>query len=115
MRTYHCKQCRTCVHFGRCTKSKEGRTIHIGRWDGVLRKNREKMRTDEGKQKMKQRSSTVEPVFGIIREQQGLTRFLRRGLGNVTAEWHLLCATYNLRVLWRHWWCRGGRWAAIAV
>lgn len=115
MREYRCKECRTCEYFGQCTKSKGGRTIHIGRLDALLRQNRERMRTDEGKQKMKQRSSTVEPVFGIIREQQGLTRFLRRGLDNVTAEWHLLCATYNLRVIWRHWWCQGGRRAAIAA
>ncbi len=103
MRTYHCKHCRTCPHFGLCTKSKEGRTIHIGAQDALLRQNREKMRTDDGRQKMKQRSATVEPVFGIIREQHGLTRFLRRGLDNVKAEWHLLCAAYNLKVIWRNW------------
>jgi len=116
MRTYHCKACRNCVHFGQCTKSKEGRTVHIGRFDDLLRHNRKKMCTDDGKQKMKQRGSTVEPVFGIIREQQGMTRFLRRGLDNVTAEWHLLCATYNLRALWRHWWLTGQqRRVAIAA
>jgi transposase len=115
MRTYHCKACRGCVHFGQCTTSKEGRTIHIGRFDELLRQNREKMYTDDGKQKMKQRGSTVEPVFGIIREQQGMTRFLRRGVDNVTAEWHLLCATYNLRAIWRHWWCSEQRRAAAAA
>jgi transposase len=105
MRTYHCKQCRPCPHFGLCTKSKEGRTIHIGLDDALLRKNREKMRSDDGKKKMKRRGATVEPVFGIIREHHGLTRFLRRGLENVTAEWHLLCAAYNLKALWKDW-CR---------
>lgn len=103
-RTYHCLQCRSCPHFGQCTKSQEGRTIRIGPQDALLRQNREKMRTDDAKSKMKQRSATVEPVFGILREHHGLTRFLRRGLENVQAEWHLLCAAYNLAVIWRNWW-----------
>ncbi len=114
MRTYHCTQCRTCPHFGLCTESKEGRTIHIGAHDALLRKNRDKMRSDDGKQKMKRRSATVEPVFGIIREHQGLTRFLRHGLPNVTAEWYLLCAAYNLKVLWKEWCRRQGCVASAA-
>ncbi|TAM79867.1 MAG: hypothetical protein EPN47_17950 [Acidobacteria bacterium] len=38
----------------------------------------------------------VEPVFGQIREARGIRRFLLRGLGKVSAEWKLLCATHNL-------------------
>lgn len=49
----------------------------------------------------------MEPVFGIIKEQQGARRFLLRGLGNVTAEWTLLATAFNLRTLWRIWRTRG--------
>ena len=45
----------------------------------------------------------MEPVFGIIKEQQGERRFLLRGVGNVTAEWTLLATAFNLRTLWRVW------------
>jgi hypothetical protein len=45
----------------------------------------------------------VEPVFGIQKEQQGARRFLLRGREAVDAEWHLLGATFNLRVLARLW------------
>ena len=45
----------------------------------------------------------MEPVFVIIKEQQGLRRFLLRGLDNVAAEWVLLATAFNLRTLWRGW------------
>jgi len=46
----------------------------------------------------------VEPVFGQIKEQRGFRRFLLRGLGNVAAEWKLICATHNLLKLFRSGW-----------
>ena len=55
---------------------------------------------------MKQRGAVVECVFGILREQLGLTRLLGRGLENARAEWQLLCAAYNQRKIWRVWWCK---------
>ena len=45
----------------------------------------------------------VEPVFGIIKEQQAGRRFLLRGLINVAAEWTVLATAFNLRTLWRVW------------
>ncbi|HOG46911.1 MAG TPA: transposase, partial [Anaerolineae bacterium] len=69
----------------------------------------------QGKDMMKQRSATVEPVFGIMREHMGLTRFLRRGLENVRAEWSLLCAAHNLPVIWNAWWCRTQQQATAAA
>ena len=45
----------------------------------------------------------VEPVFGIIKEQQGARRFLLRGLVNVAAEWTMLATAFNLRTLCRVW------------
>ena len=45
------------------------------------------MATNEARSAFKMRKQLVEPVFGIIKEQQGLRRFLLRGVGNVAAEW----------------------------
>ena len=42
------------------------------------------------------RKQTVEPVFGQIKAARGFTSFLLRGLGNVSAEWALLCTSHNL-------------------
>ena len=61
------------------------------------------MSTGEAKEAFKQRKQLVEPVFGIIKEQQRAQRFLLRGLPNVTAEWTLLATAFNLRTLWRAW------------
>ena len=115
MRVYRCKGCHTCPYESLCTKDKSGRRIHVRPADALLRQNREKMRTEQGKKMMKLRSATVEPVFAVMREHMGLTRFLRRGLENVRAEWSLLCAAYNLRVIWKAWWCTTRSFAAAAA
>jgi hypothetical protein len=46
--------------------------------------------------------TTVEPVFGQIKEARGIRGFRLRGLLNVTSEWKLICATNNLLKLFRH-------------
>jgi hypothetical protein len=61
------------------------------------------MATNEARSALKRRKQLVEPVFGIIKQQQGVRRFLSRGVGNVTAEWTLLATAFNLRTLWRLW------------
>ncbi len=115
VRVCRCKECGSCPHRSLCTEAKGGRTIRVHPHDALLKQNREKMRTEQGKDMMKQRSATVEPVFGIMREHMGLTRFLRRGLENVRAEWSLLCAAHNLPVIWNAWWCRTQQQATAAA
>ena len=96
--------CRACPVFGVCTKDKRhGRALEIGPHDAALRRHRAWMSTEEAKRAYRQRMQLVEPVFGIIKEQQQAHRFLLRGLGNVAAEWSLLATAFNLRTLWRGW------------
>lgn len=45
------------------------------------------------------RKSTVEPVFGQMKEARGFRRFLLRGLEKVRGEWNLLCTAHNLTKL----------------
>ena len=63
---------------------------------------REKLATQEGKSRYALRQTTVEPVFGQIKETRGIRRFRLRGLFNATWEWKLICATHNLLKLFRH-------------
>jgi hypothetical protein len=63
---------------------------------------REALATEEGKARYALRQTTVEPVFGQIKEARGIRRFRLRGLLNVTSEWKLICATHNLLKLFRH-------------
>ena len=60
----------------------------------------EKLRSEEGKQIYRLRKSTVEPVFGIIKEVLGFRQFLLRGTEKVSLEWDLVCTAYNMKRLW---------------
>ena len=94
--------CRACPAFGVCTRNeRHGRALEISPHDAALRRHRAWMSTEQAKQAYRQRKQLVEPVFGIIKEQQHARRFLLRGLPNVAAEWTLLATAFNLRTLWR--------------
>ena len=58
-----------------------------------------KLRTQAGKAIYKLRKSTVEPVFGIIKEVMGFRQFSLRGLTAAAGEWTLVCLAYNLKRL----------------
>ncbi len=96
--------CQACPTFRACTRAKEiGRSLALGPHDEVLRRHRAWMSTSAAKEAYGLRKQLVEPVFGIIKEQQGAQRFLLRGLSNVAAEWTMLATAFNLRTLWRMW------------
>jgi hypothetical protein len=59
-----------------------------------------KLLTDEGHAIFARRSRTVECVFGNVKENRGVRRFLCKGLRKVRSEWTLACLGHNLRKLW---------------
>lgn len=51
----------------------------------------------EGRELLKKRSSTIERIFGFIKEKRlKMRRFNLRGLVKVGGEWTLVCLAYNL-------------------
>lgn len=62
----------------------------------------QRLGTDEGKAMMRMRRTTVEPVFGQIKDRRNTRTFSRRGLDAVDAEWKLVCAANNLTKLRRY-------------
>ena len=56
-----------------------------------------RLRTIEGKAIYAKRKSTVETVFGIIKEVMGFRRFSLRGLEAVQGEWSLVCTAWNMK------------------
>jgi len=58
-----------------------------------------RLKTHKGKAVYAQRKSTVETVFGIIKQVQGYRQFLLRGLDTVGSEWSLVCIGWNLKRL----------------
>jgi transposase len=61
-----------------------------------------KLLTKKGQEVYSKRKSTVEPVFGQIKQARGLRQFLLRGYENVCAEWQIWCLTHNLLKLYRY-------------
>src|SRR5207237_614443 len=46
---------------------------------------------------------TVEPVYGQIKYNRHIDRFMRRGRAAAQSEWRLATATHNLLKLHTHW------------
>jgi transposase len=96
--------CRSCPAFGACTKDRRhGRALEIGPHDAALKRHRALMASQAAKAVYSRRKEIIEPVFGIMKEQQAARRFLLRGLDNVLSEWTLLATAFNLRTLAKVW------------
>lgn len=60
-----------------------------------------KLRTKPGRKIYKLRQTSVEPVFGFIKEQMHLRQFLLRGQEKASSTWRFACAVHNLLKLFR--------------
>jgi transposase len=102
---YRGKNCQGCAaqESGACTTAKQRTVTRFGN-EEALAAHAAKMQTEGAQEIVRKRKAIVEPVFGLLREQLGLLRFLVRGLEKVKAEWRLLCVGHNLRKLWKLWW-----------
>jgi transposase len=58
---------------------------------------RNKLKTAAGRTIYAQRKSTVEPVFGIIKQVLGFRQFFLRGLEAVSGEWTLVSIAWNMK------------------
>lgn len=55
-----------------------------------------------GRSFYRQRQAIIEAVFGDLKTNRRTTRFLRRGIDKVRAEWHWMLLGHNLTILHRH-------------
>lgn len=60
-------------------------------------KMRHKLKTPDGRKVYARRKSTVEPVFGIIKNVMGFRQFFLRGLDAVAGEWTLASIAWNIK------------------
>jgi transposase len=109
--------CRGCPAFGVCTTdARQGRSLEVSPTVADLARHRDWMATETARALAKHRQQLPEPVFGILKEQQGVRRFLLRGVAGVTAEWRCLAigAVWRLGSTSRSWRATGGRgnWTA---
>jgi transposase len=72
-------------------------------WDGGMYAfMRRVLATDLGRELYIKRRHSIEPVFGQIKHNRGMTRFRRRGRAAARSEWRLIAATHNLLKLVCH-------------
>src|SRR3989338_1753359 len=81
VRVYKVTGCFGCQSQSKCTKRRNGiRYLKMLPYEGERNAMIEKMKTDKAKEIYKIRGQTVEPVFGDIKENKGLSAFLTRGI-----------------------------------
>jgi transposase len=103
VRVYRCQSYESCPVRWQCSSSKSGRTVQIHPNHEALVRQREKLRDQRMRALLKQRGSTVELVFGWIKEAMGFRRWTVRGLEKVQTQWLLVCTAMNLIRLKKHW------------
>jgi Transposase DDE domain len=64
---------------------------------------REKLTSEWGRKLYAQQQITIEPVFGQIKYNRHIDRFMRRGRAAARSGWRLITATHNLLKLHCHW------------
>lgn len=102
IRIYRCRNV-DCPVRALCTRDKRGRTIEIADHYEHVVAMRQKLATAEGKSRLRQRGRIIEPRFAEVKVGQAFRRWTVRGLEKVSAQWHWICATVNLKVLFRSW------------
>jgi hypothetical protein len=95
--------CAGCPVRAQCTRDRHGRSIEIGPHHQALRRHRARLRAASAQAQLRQRGRIVEPVFAQIKHNGGFRRWSLRGLEAVRAQWAVLCTTWNLQVIYRHW------------
>lgn len=96
---YRCGECRGCPFKSVCTGESKGRTVTREQDAEVHERHQARMRDPDRRDRYRLRKQTVEPVFGILKEQMKFRRFQLRGLANVRGEWSLVAAAHNLNKL----------------
>lgn len=96
--------CAACPVRDACTRARShGRSVTLRPDDARLKAHRARMATDDARERYRRRKALIEPVFGRIKDRFDGRQFYLRGLAAVRAEWQLLAAAFNYRVLWRIW------------
>ena len=82
--------------------STKRKTVRPGWSGGRYAWMRQLLSTDRGRELYEKRHKVIEPVFGQIKFNRRIDRFLRRGRAAALSEWRLATATHNLLKLHQH-------------
>ena len=102
VRTYVCEECAGCSLASQCLQpGAKRRRFSVSEDDALKQAMRQRTQTDEGLEKARLRSSTIELLFAHLKFNRGLRHFLVRGRKAVEDAWRFTLATYNIEVLIR--------------
>ena len=97
---YECQACMDCPQKKLCTRAKGNRRIQVSKDFIALRKEAlARITSDEGKVLRFNRSIQSEGAFGVLKQDYGFKRFLRRGATNVFTEATIFAIAYNINKL----------------
>jgi len=97
---YECNGCNDCPLKKDCTRAKENRKITVSKDFQQLRAGSlERITSDFGKTLRLNRSIQSEGAFGVLKQDYGFRRYLRRGTTNVFTETVLFAFAYNINKL----------------
>lgn len=96
-RKYKCNSCGDCKYRGKCTSSKNGRTLQ--RWEHEVILEIVHEETWNKNDIYKQRRCIVEHPFGTVKRSLGYSFFLRQRTENVDAEASSMFIAYNFKRL----------------
>ena len=97
---YVCDGCVGCPQKSLCTRAKENRSLHVSkRFDAFRRASLARITSPHGIVLRMNRSIQSEGAFGVLKEDYGFRRFLRRGAGNVFTELLLYLMAFNVSKL----------------
>lgn len=93
--------CVSCKYRRDCCKAKDGvrRIERDMKNDDIRERAKEKAKSAEGREILRQRKSVPEPVWGNIQVQDGFTQMHYRGIEKAGLEFKLHCLLQNIRKL----------------
>jgi transposase len=95
-KVYTARGCQSCSFYKQCAGGKSSRVVKRSIVHREREKMRERLRSNEGKQRYKLRGQTVEPVFGQMKTNRGLDRLLLRGIEGAKVELALAFLAHNV-------------------
>lgn len=116
---YQAKNCQGCPLFDRCLSKSQQQSkqkvkkIYRDQREPLAEAMARKLQTEEAKQRLKTRMSTVEPVIGNLKQNLGFRKFRLKGLKLATGEFNLMCIAHNLNTIFNIK-CRKALWFIFA-
>ena len=99
----HRCHCRDCPVRAQCTGDPKGRQIEVWPHREEVQAMRRRLQDPDARALWEQRARIIEPRFGQIKQHDGFRRWTVWGWEGVKTQWTMVCATLNLRILYRHW------------